>query len=71
MGCEHSLTGGRAADVPEPNAVKPQGVDEGEVVVLDTELDIAHTLRLACGADISGGRRLGWGQASQELQEGE
>lgn len=56
VGCEHPLTAVRPPNVPELHVAILEGGGKGEVVS-DAELDVPHTLRLACGQDVNGGRR--------------
>ena len=60
MGCEHSLTAVRPPNVPELHVAILEGGREGEVVP-DAELDITHTLRLACERRLVEGEGWGWG----------
>lgn len=48
VGCEHPLTTVRPPNVPELHIAILKGGGKGEVVP-DAELDVPHTLRLACG----------------------
>lgn len=54
MGREHPLTAVRPPNVPELHVTILKGGGEGEVVP-DAELDVPHTLRLACGPHIMEG----------------
>lgn len=56
VGCEHPLTAVRPPNVPELHIAILKGGSKGEVVP-DAELDVPHTLRLACGQDVDGERR--------------